>query len=99
MLVLEGMQALIDRDRPYIVAEVTGRFLESLGSSKWELTRFMATQGYTAYRVGRAVIPYEHIENINVDSDLASIPSVRTRPALLFLDRRAEILPAEHRAI
>lgn len=48
MLVLRGMDRLIERDHPYLFVEVTDTFLRSLGSSKHELVSHVLARGYTA---------------------------------------------------
>jgi FkbM family methyltransferase len=67
MLVLRGMDALIERDRPHLFVEVTDPFLRSLGSSKHELVSHVLAKGYTAFRVGRQVEPYVHCDEYQCD--------------------------------
>ena len=50
--VVEGMAALISRDMPYIVVEVTDAYLQKMGHSAASLLRLLNQKGYLVYRIG-----------------------------------------------
>lgn len=51
MMALRGMKKLLNRKHPYVILEMTDKFLRDLGSSPEELIEFMADAGYTAHPV------------------------------------------------
>jgi FkbM family methyltransferase len=51
LLALRGMKQLLQRARPYVVLELTDKWLRELGGSAEELLDFMKSIGYTAYQV------------------------------------------------
>jgi FkbM family methyltransferase len=50
--VVEGMAALISRDMPYIVVEVTDAYLQKMGHSATSLLSLLNEKGYQIYRIG-----------------------------------------------
>lgn len=50
--VVEGMAALISRDMPYIVVEVTDAYLQKMGHSAASLLSLLNQKGYLVYRIG-----------------------------------------------
>lgn len=51
MMALRGMKQLLKKTRPYVILELTDKFLRDLGSNSEELLLFMKNAGYTAYPV------------------------------------------------
>ena len=51
LMALHGMQQLLERTKPYVILELTDKFLRDLGSSAEALILFMKNAGYTAYPV------------------------------------------------
>ena len=56
---LLGMNALLSRDQPHIVIELTDSFLRQFGHSSNDLTAWLEALGYHAYRIDEnALIPF-----------------------------------------
>jgi FkbM family methyltransferase len=51
MMVLSGMELLIERDKPHIIIEVTDAFLKDLGSSQDELLAWFESKNYTLLEI------------------------------------------------
>ena len=61
-LVLEGMQRLLTEHRPYLIVEVTDRFLAAFGHSSESLCQMLKALGYAAYEITESgVAPLPHI--------------------------------------
>lgn len=58
MRVFKGMAQLIQRDYPYVITELTDRYLRDLGSSKEEVVGFFESLGYVVYRIGNPISKY-----------------------------------------
>lgn len=67
MLVARGMERLLQRDKPYLLIEVTDSFLRGLGSNKSELVAFFTVRGYQVLRIENPVIPYEERDEPQCD--------------------------------
>ncbi|MBE0547631.1 MAG: FkbM family methyltransferase [Rubrivivax sp.] len=78
-LVALGMQKLIERDRPYVITEVTDSFLRQLGSDKHQLLNAFTRHGYTAHRIGRQVTEYAR-EDPEFQCDLILVPEGHAIP-------------------
>lgn len=72
-LVAKGMGALIRRDRPHVLVEVTDSFLRGLASNKSELVEIYRTHGYTPWRVQRELVPY--VEQDEFQCDVLMVPA------------------------
>lgn len=51
LMALRGMKQLLERTRPYVILELTDKWLRELGGSAEELLTFMKSIGYSAYQV------------------------------------------------
>lgn len=67
MLALRGMKDLINRDQPYVLAELTDRYLRELGSSKEEVVGYFKALGYELYRVENTITQYAHTQEFQCD--------------------------------
>ena len=51
LMVLKGMRGLIERDRPYFIAEIDDAFLREMGADAGQQCRFFTDRGYKLYRI------------------------------------------------
>ncbi len=78
---LTGMSALLARDRPDIIVEVTDRYLRALGASAAALFEFLTVRDYDAVRIGG-----DELWPLRTLDDLAACPAQFNA---LFSARRA----------
>jgi len=67
MLVSLGMKHLLQRDKPYIIVEVTDGFLRQLGSNKYELVNYFCDLGYSPFRIQIPLDSYKHKDEYQCD--------------------------------
>lgn len=58
MMVMRGMDRLIERDHPFVIAELTDKYLRDLGSKKEEVVQYFEARNYTIYRIGKSITKY-----------------------------------------
>lgn len=52
LLALEGMRQLVDRDRPFLIIEVTDSYLRAFGHDARQLLEWLTAKSYQTYKIG-----------------------------------------------
>ncbi len=82
MLAFQGMQALLERDHPFIITEIADAYLCGLGSSAKQACEFLQKKGYALYLVDwKGLHPLTSPPTERVD--LLCVPHTRALPATL----------------
>jgi len=67
MMALRGMKQLLERTHPYVILELTDKFLRDLGSCAEELLIYMENAGYTAHPVTDPLHPLTSLDMEQTD--------------------------------